>query len=68
MRVHGDFIIPADSLSTNLGRGLSMIAFEAGEWLEHLQLKQQAMGSIPGGCPALLAGLLYRWDEGSVVL
>ncbi len=68
----GDFIIPADSLSTSLGMGLS-ITFKAGiellrwlwgavaQWSEHLQLKQEALGSIPGGYPgffSLSAGLL----------
>ena len=58
--VLGDLIIPADSLSTSLGVGLS-ITFKAGElmlgwlweavaqWSEHLQLKQEALGLIPGG-------------------
>ena len=69
--VLGDLIIPADSLSTSLGIGLS-ITFKAGEfmlrwlwgavaqWSEHLQLKQEALGSIPGGYPgffSLPAGL-----------
>ena len=52
----------ADSSSTSLGIGLS-ITFKAGvellrwlwgavaQWSEHLQLKQEALGSIPGGYP-----------------
>ena len=48
--------------STSLGIGLS-ITFKAGvellrwlwgavvQWSEHLQLKQEAVGLIPGGCP-----------------
>ena len=68
-------IIPADSSSTSLGIGLS-ITFKAGvellrwlwgavaQWSEHLQLKQGALGLIPGGYPgffSLPAGLLmYR--------
>ena len=70
--VLGDLIIPADSSSTSLGIGLS-ITFKAGvellrwlwgavaQWSEHLQLKQEALGSIPGGYPgffSLPAGLL----------
>ena len=62
---------PADSSSTNLGIGLS-IALKAergipdwlwgavAQWSEHLQLKQEALGSIPSGCPGfffLSAGL-----------
>ena len=59
--VLGGLIIPADFLSTNLVIGLS-ITFKPGElmlrwlwgavgkWSEHLQLKQEAMGSIPSGC------------------
>ena len=62
----GDLIIPADSLGTNLGIGLS-ITFKAGvellrwlwgavaQWSEHLQLKQQALGSIPGSYPAFFS-------------
>ena len=68
----GDLVIPADSLSNSLGIGL-IITFKAGEvmlrwlwgavaqWSEHLQLKQEALGSIPGGYPGFLslpAGLL----------
>ena len=68
----GDLIIPADSSSTSLGIGLS-ITFKAGvellrwlwgaiaQWSEHLQLKQEALGSVPGGYPgffSLSAGLL----------
>ena len=78
----GDLIIPADSLSTNLGIGLS-IALKAGgrmlrelwgavaRWSEHLQLKQEALDSIPGSCPGFffsLPALLINVDEGSVVL
>ena len=60
--VLGDLIILADSSSTSLGIGLS-ITFKAGvellrwlwgavaQWSEHLQLKQEALGSIPGGYP-----------------
>ena len=66
----GDLVILADSLSISLGIGLS-ITFIAGElmlrgcggtvaqWSEHLQLKQEALGSISGGYPgffSLLAG------------
>ena len=51
-----------DSSSTSLGIGLS-IALKAergipdwlwgavAQWSEHLQLKQEALGSIPSGCP-----------------
>ena len=58
----GDLIIPVDSLSISLGMGLS-IALKAGvklpgwlwgvvsQWSGHLQLKQEALGSIPSGCP-----------------
>ena len=58
----GGFITPADSSSTSLGIGLS-IALKAergipdwlwgavAQWSEHLQLKQEALGSIPSGCP-----------------
>ena len=58
----GDLIIPVDSLSISLGMGLS-ITLKAGvklpgwlwgavpQWPEHLQLKQEVLGSIPGGCP-----------------
>ena len=58
----GDLVIPADSLSISLGIGLS-ITFKAGElmlrwlwgamaqWSEHLQLKLEALGLIPGGYP-----------------
>ena len=59
------FYIPADSMSISLGIGLS-ITLKAGvqlpgwpwgtidQWLEYLQLKQEALGSIPGGCPGFL--------------
>ena len=58
----GGFITPADSSSTSLGIGLS-IALKAergipdwlwgaiAQWSEHLQLKQETLGSIPSGCP-----------------
>ena len=58
----GGFITLADSSSTSLGIGL-FIALKTGreipdrpwgavaQWLEHLQLKQEALGSIPSGCP-----------------
>ena len=58
----GDLIILADYLSISLGMGLS-ITLKAGvklpgwlwgslaQWPEHLQLKQEVLGSIPGGCP-----------------
>ena len=58
----GGFITPADSSSTSLGIGLS-IALKAergipdwlwgavAQWSEHLQLKQEALGSIPSDCP-----------------
>ena len=70
--VLGGFITPADSSSTSLGIGLfiTLIA-ERGmpgwlwgavaQWSEHLQLKQEALGWIPGGCPGfffLSAGIL----------
>ena len=42
------------------------------EWSEHLQLKQEALGSIPGGCPgfqffSLQAGLLVDEICGALV-
>ena len=58
-----DLIIPAGFLSTNSGIRL-FITLKAGElmlgwlwgavaqWSEHLQLKQEALDSIPGGHPA----------------
>ena len=58
--VLGDLVILADSLSIGLGIGLSII-YKAEElmlrwlwgaisqWSEHLQLKQEALGSILGG-------------------
>ena len=60
--VLGGFITPADSSSTSLGIGLSVaLKAERGipdwlwgavaQWSEHLQLKQEALGSIPSGCP-----------------
>ena len=89
MSVLSDLIILADSLSTSL---LS-IALKAGElmlrllwgaiaqWSEHLSLKQEALGSIPGSYPVffvLFCFVLFffssSWltnvdeDEGSVVL
>ena len=67
LHVHlGDLIIPADSSNTSLGIGLS-ITFKAGvellrwlwgavaQWSEHLQLKQEALGSIPGGYPGFFS-------------
>ena len=60
----GDVIIPVDSLSISLGMGLS-ITLKAGvklpgwlwgavaQWPEHLQLKLEVLGSIPGGCPGI---------------
>ena len=73
----------ADSLITSLGMGLS-IALKAGggslrwlwgavvQWSEHLQLKQEALGSIPGGCPGFFFSfswlILMQMDEGSVML
>ena len=57
----GDLIIPVDTLSISLGIGLST-TLKAGvklpgwlwraiaQWSEHLQLKQEALGSIPNGC------------------
>ena len=55
----GDLIIPVDSLSISLGMGLSISWSELPGWLwgtvahwpEHLQLMQEVLGSIPGGCP-----------------
>ena len=58
----GGFITPADSSSTSLGIGLSIaLKAEGGipdwlwgavaQWSEHLQLKKEALGSIPSGCP-----------------
>ena len=58
----GDLIILADSSSTSSGIGLS-ITFKAGvellrwlwgaiaQWSEHVQLKQEALDSIPSGYP-----------------
>ena len=46
-------IIPVDSLSISGGA--------VAQWSKHLQLKQEVLGSISGGCPgffSLLAGLL----------
>ena len=55
----GDLIIPVDYLSISLGMGLS-ITLKAGvklpgwlwgavaQWSEHLQLEQEALGSISG--------------------
>ena len=73
----GGFITPADSSSTSLGIGLS-IALKAergildwlwgtvAQWSEHLQLKQEALGSIPSSCPGFVssssAGLLANVD------
>ena len=67
----GDLSIQADSLSISLGMGLSITLNAEGgmlRWLwgamaQHLQLKQEALDSIPGGCPgffSLSAGLLER--------
>ena len=62
----GDLTILADSLSTSLGIGLS-ITFKAGvellrwlwgtmaQWSENLQLKQEALDSIPGGYPGFFS-------------
>ena len=38
------------------------------QWSERLQLKQEALGSIPGGYPGFLSLVLVQMDEGSVVL
>ena len=47
-----DLIISADSLSISLGMGLSMSGCRGvAQWSEHLQLKQEPLGSISGGCP-----------------
>ena len=55
----GDLIIPVDSLSISLGMELTItLKVKLPEWLwgaiaqwsEHLQLKQEALDSIPGGC------------------
>ena len=74
--VLGDLIILAESSSTSLGIGLS-IALKAGvelfrwlwgavaQWSEYLQLKQEALGSIPGGYPgffSLPAGVVTNVD------
>ena len=68
--VLGGFITPADSFSTSLGIGLS-IALKAergipgwlwgavAQWSEHLQVKQEALGSIPSGCPGFF--LSFSW-------
>ena len=75
----GGLSIPADSLITSLGVGLS-ITLKAGrgmlrwlwgavaQWSERLQLKQEALGSIPGSCPGFFRLILMQMDEGSVVL
>ena len=58
----GDVSVPADFLSISLGMGLSIILKAGGgmlkwlqgamaQWSEHLQLKQEALGSIPGDYP-----------------
>ena len=60
----GGFITPADSSSTSLKLGIGLsIALKAergiphwlwgavAQWSVHLQLKQEALGSIPSGCP-----------------
>ena len=64
---------PADPSSTSLGIGLS-ITFKAGvellwwlwgviaQWSEHLQLKQEALGSIPGGYRESLFGGMEWWN------
>ena len=70
----GDLIIPVDFLSISLGMGLSITLKAAvklpgwlqlwgavAQWPEHLQLKQEVLGSIPGGRPGffpLPTGLL----------
>ena len=70
----GDLIILADFLSISLGMGLS-ITFKAGElmlrwlwgavaqWSEHLQLKQEALGSIPSSYPGFFLFGLTNVDE-----
>ena len=70
----GGLSTPADSLIINLGIGLS-ITLKAGrgmlrwlwgamaQWSEHLQLKQEALGSIPGGYPFLFQ-LVYTNTNG----
>ena len=73
----------ADSLIIRLGMGLS-ITLKAGggmlrwqweavaQWSEHLQVKQEALGSIPGGYPGIFFSfswlILMRMDKGSVML
>ena len=58
----GDLIIPVDSLIISWGMGLSITLkarVKLPGWLwgavaqcpGHLQLKQEVLGSIPGGCP-----------------
>ena len=60
----GGFITLADSSSTSLGIGLSVtlkakrgmpdwLWGAVAQWSEHLQLKQEALGSIPGGSVVL---------------
>ena len=78
----GGLSTPADSLIISLGMGLS-ITLKAGrgmlrwlwgavaQWSEHLQLKQEALGSILGSYPGFFSFswlILMRMDEGSVVL
>ena len=62
--VFRDLAIPADSWNISLGVGLS-ITLKArvellrwlwgavAQWSDNLQLKQEALGLIPGGCPGV---------------
>ena len=69
----GDSIIQVEH---QLGMGLSITlkawVVVGSQWSEHQQLKQEALGSIPGGCPGFfflqLLTSIDGPDEGSVVL
>ena len=66
----GDLIILVDSSSISLGMGLA-ITLKAGvkmpwwlwgakaQWSQHLQLKQEALGSVPGGGTRF--GFSFNW-------
>ena len=45
-------------MSITLKAGVELLRWQWGaitQWSEHLELKQEALGSIPGGCPGFFS-------------
>ena len=47
-------------LEEGCSRGCGWLWIAVAQWSEHLQLKQEALCSIPGGCPGFVFFFLFQ--------